>query len=168
MPKDVAMPIESVIGQSVSSRSCRAEPAAPRRMPAAAKRRGRRQGEGPPTPVKMAEQYYRGTFLPVLYMINWQHRSHDWHRPTMSHASHHRSHHCHHRCLPRCRAALIESSSPLSTAAHQPSLPPFAIPRRLEPDAALLDALTEPKGATVRSHGAPDSRYQISRCGPYS
>ena len=56
MPKDVAMPIESVIGQSVSSRSCRAEPAAPRRMPAAAKRRGRRQGEGPPTPVKMAEQ----------------------------------------------------------------------------------------------------------------
>ena len=56
MPKDVAMPIESVIGQSVSSRSCRAEPAAPRRMPAAAKRRGRRQGEGPPTPVKMAER----------------------------------------------------------------------------------------------------------------
>ena len=55
-------------------------------------------------------------------------------------------------------AALIESSSPLSTAAHQPSLPPFAIPRRLEPDAALLDALTEPKGATVRSteHQIPD------------
>ena len=55
MPKDVAMSIETVIGQSVRSRSCRAEPAAPRRMPAAAKRRGRRQGEGPPTPVKMAE-----------------------------------------------------------------------------------------------------------------
>ena len=54
MPKDVAMSIETVIGQSVRSRSCRAEPAAPRRMPAAAKRRGRRQGEGPPTPVKMA------------------------------------------------------------------------------------------------------------------
>ena len=54
MPKDVAMPIESVVGQSVSSRSCRAEPAAPRRMPTAAKRRGRRQSEGPPTPVKMA------------------------------------------------------------------------------------------------------------------
>ena len=55
MPKDVAMSIETVIGQSVRSRSCRTEPAAPRRMPAAAKRRGRRQGEGPPTPVKMAE-----------------------------------------------------------------------------------------------------------------
>ena len=64
MPKDVAMPIESVIGQSVSSRSCRAEPAAPRRMPAAAKRRGRRQGEGPPTPVKMAEQH---STVPVQY-----------------------------------------------------------------------------------------------------
>ena len=53
MPKDLAMPIETVIGQSVRSRSCRAEPAAPRRMPAAAKRRGRRQGEDPPTPVKI-------------------------------------------------------------------------------------------------------------------
>ena len=61
MPKDVAMSIETVIGQSVRSRSCRAEPAAPRRMPAAAKRRGRRQGEGPPTPVKMADS--KGTLI---------------------------------------------------------------------------------------------------------
>ena len=64
MPKDVAMSIETVIGQSVRSRSCRAEPAAPRRMPAAAKRHGRRQGEGPPTPVKMAEPDETGKKTP--------------------------------------------------------------------------------------------------------
>ena len=56
MPKDLAMPIETLIGQSVRPRSCRAEPAAPRQMPAAAKRSGRRQGEGLPTPVKMADR----------------------------------------------------------------------------------------------------------------
>ena len=54
------------------------------------------------------------------------------------------------------------SSSPLSTAAHQPSsptsnptgtdqpsLPSFATLRRLGPDAALLDALTEPKASRL-------------------
>ena len=56
MPKDLAMPIETLIGQSVRPRNCRAEPAAPRQMPAAAKRSGRRQGEGLPTPVKMADR----------------------------------------------------------------------------------------------------------------
>ena len=71
MPKDVAMSIETVIGQSVRSRSCRAEPAAPRRMPAAAKRRGRRQGEGPPTPVKMAEfKVCDYPYVPVFAFIS--------------------------------------------------------------------------------------------------
>ena len=57
MPKDLAMPIETLIGQNVRPRSCRAEPAAPRQLPAAAKRSGRRQGEGLPTPVNMADRY---------------------------------------------------------------------------------------------------------------
>ena len=61
MPKDLAMPIETLIGQNVRPRSCRAEPAAPRQLPAAAKRSGRRQGEGLPTPVKMAERDTHGT-----------------------------------------------------------------------------------------------------------
>ena len=55
MPKDLAMPIEtsdSAIGRNVRSRSCRSDPAAPRRVPAAAKRRGCRRGESQPTPVK--------------------------------------------------------------------------------------------------------------------
>ena len=65
MPKDLAMPIETLIGQSVRPRSCRAEPAAPRQMPAAAKRSGRRQGEGLPTPVKMADR-----FVHICYLSN--------------------------------------------------------------------------------------------------
>ena len=62
MPKDLAMPIETLIGQSVRPRSCRAEPAAPRQMPAAAKRSGRRQGEGLPTPVKMSSGNLFGAY----------------------------------------------------------------------------------------------------------
>ena len=70
MPKDLAMPIETLIGQSVRPRSCLAEPAAPRQMPAAAKRSGRRQGEGLPTPVKMADRLALATQLSQVRSIS--------------------------------------------------------------------------------------------------